>query len=116
MKKIIVILIIISSSISQIFAQVGKIEGKLISASGNAGIAFATVKFSNENGVFTDENGEFQIEDLPLGTYNLVVTCIGSKVYSICMSNIIMKSAHRTIRRDKRHDIINKIDRIRVAV
>ena len=77
MKKIIVILIIISSSISQIFAQVGKIEGKLISASGNAGIAFATVKFSNENGVFTDENGEFQIEDLPLGTYNLVVTCIG---------------------------------------
>ena len=97
MKKIIVILIIISSSISQIFAQVGKIEGKLISASGNAGIAFATVKFSNENGVFTDENGEFQIEDLPLGTYNLVVTCIGFEKLDIPSVSLTAQSPSKNL-------------------
>ncbi len=77
MKKVIVLVLIFTSCASQIFAQTGKIEGKLVSESGNEAIAFATVKFSNENGVFTDENGEFQIENLPLGSYNLVVTCIG---------------------------------------
>jgi len=72
------ILIYIYFSFSSILiAQNGKIEGRIVSSSNTTGVAYATVKFTNEIGEFSNENGEFLIENLPLGSYNLVITCIG---------------------------------------
>ncbi len=83
MKKIGLFFVIILSYISQIHAQYGTISGKLISSSNNSGIAFATIKFNFEQGVFTNENGDFLIENLELGTYNLVITCVGFEKLSL---------------------------------
>ncbi|HRF77361.1 MAG TPA: TonB-dependent receptor [Chitinophagales bacterium] len=73
-------LLFITSALS-LQAQNGVIFGKLISDKTEDGVAYATVKYGINAGVYTNVNGEFRITDLGAGTYTLEISCIGYEMY-----------------------------------
>jgi len=77
MKKIIVILILLSASFS--FSQnVGIVKGKVIDASTRAAIPFVNVLIPGTTiGTATDDNGEFILEKVPLGYVKLEFSFLG---------------------------------------
>jgi hypothetical protein len=59
------------------------ISGKIIAATDKKPLLFASVFISNTTkGQQTDENGAFQLNDVPAGEIDLVVTYVGFKRYS----------------------------------
>lgn len=58
-------------------AQECKVTGRVVSADNQQGLAFVNVSLNNTYGTFTDDNGDFVIDNLPAGTYTLQVSCIG---------------------------------------
>lgn len=87
-------------TIAGTFAQSGDITGKVSDSKGQP-VSFATVQLQNTQlGASTDDDGNYQIYNVPSGTYTLMVTYIGYKQYtqSIAVSagsvtvNIILTS------------------------
>lgn len=95
MKHIFTIVLCISTSL--IFAQgrggygggssqiTGKVTGQLVDEATKEPVPYATVVLKTltdgktVNGVITDDNGQFKIINVKLGTYNLVVSFVGYK-------------------------------------
>jgi iron complex outermembrane receptor protein len=69
-------------SISSISAQ-NTITGIVIDKSTNESIIFANIYLPDlEKGTTTDDNGIFKIENLPSGTYKIIVSFIGYETQS----------------------------------
>lgn len=68
--------------ISPVYAQevVSSIRGKVLDADSEAPVPFASVTLAGTNppiGAYADESGDFEIANLPVGRYDLVVTMPG---------------------------------------
>jgi Fe(3+) dicitrate transport protein len=66
----------------QVFGQDCKVIGRVVSSDNQQGLAFVNVSLNNTYGTFTDENGNYSVEQLPAGTYTLQISCIGFEDYS----------------------------------
>jgi outer membrane receptor for ferrienterochelin and colicins len=75
--SIVIIWILITSTL--VFSQSGRITGKITDSAGNE-IAFATITVTKQ-GTFSNETGDYLLEDVPFGTWQLNVTFIGYKPY-----------------------------------
>lgn len=60
------------------FAQTGVLKGKVVDANSNETVAFADILIENTN-LYTNSNelGEFRIDDIPPGVYNIKVSSLG---------------------------------------
>lgn len=83
MKQLIFSSLIAFLTFSAVMGQRGSLKGVVVDMSTTENISFATValmKAGEQNaftGTVSDENGEFLIEKIPLGTYQMVVSFIG---------------------------------------
>ncbi|MES2620869.1 MAG: carboxypeptidase-like regulatory domain-containing protein, partial [Bacteroidota bacterium] len=61
-----------------LFAQKGSVKGYIYDKANGEGVAFATVKIEGTDvGAATDEQGFFNIPNLAVGPYKVVVSYIG---------------------------------------
>jgi iron complex outermembrane receptor protein len=81
MKKIILILFIVVSYTSIIFAQ-SEIKGTIKDSKTKEVIAFANITLGNKLGMVSNEKGYFEFKNLKAGNYNLVVSFLGFEKYS----------------------------------
>ncbi len=67
------------------FAQkTGSITGKIVDKATQETLPFVNIAIVNTTkGTSADENGRFQISDIPVGTYNVLITYVGYKNYTI---------------------------------
>ncbi len=90
MKQLIIILTILASS-QFCFSQSGIIKGHVQNNNENEGLAFANVFLDNTNiKTNTDSNGDFIIDNIPAGIYDLKISFIGfqdTTLTSIKVSN-----------------------------
>jgi outer membrane receptor protein involved in Fe transport len=84
--KIKATLLLLLSSIAMSFAQSATVSGKILDKSNNSSIPYATIviKLGDKiiTGGITDEKGEFTLDKIALGTYDLEVQFIGYKSHS----------------------------------
>ncbi|MDG5491926.1 TonB-dependent receptor [Psychroserpens sp. SPM9] len=60
------------------------LKGEIIESNNNQALAFVNVYFPQlEKGTVTDDNGKFQMSNIPNGTHKLVVSSVGFETYSI---------------------------------
>ncbi len=60
-----------------------KLSGRIIAADGKKPVVSASVFLSNTSiGSVTNENGEFILEHVPTGKFNLVVVSLGFETYT----------------------------------
>ncbi|HKJ06396.1 MAG TPA: TonB-dependent receptor, partial [Flavobacteriaceae bacterium] len=78
MKKYIIVLFLCIFTQSVLAQNVGKIEGRVIDAQTREPIEFANVIVTNQQvGAITKENGEFVINNVPLGYVKLTISILG---------------------------------------
>ncbi len=78
-----IILFSFALSISQVFSQ-GIIRGKISNPVNNEPVPFANVLILNTDfGAVSDENGLYEIKDIPPGLYNVRASFVGYKVQTI---------------------------------
>ncbi|MBK6483456.1 MAG: TonB-dependent receptor [Chitinophagaceae bacterium] len=83
MKHFLLIIVFICSGLLA-FAQSGIIRGKVFDAFNNQPIEFATIVVQNTNsGAGTDAEGNYLVEGLKPGLYNIVVSSIGYKTKTV---------------------------------
>jgi hypothetical protein len=71
----------------------GSITGQILDKNTQKGISFASVQLQNTTkGVVSDENGAFRITEIPVKTYNLLVSVVGYKPFTLY--NIIINSGN----------------------
>lgn len=71
-------LIVIKPSFSQEYTQI--IRGKVVDAQSKAPIEFANINITTTEhkiGTISDENGDFRIENVPVGRHDLIISFIG---------------------------------------
>lgn len=101
MKKFIVSALICILAISNGLAQRGSIKGVVSDENTGENIPFATVAITKEDeenaftGSVSDEKGQFLIEDIPFGTYDMIVSFIGYNSREI--SDLSLSSDNRDI-------------------
>lgn len=62
----------------------GTIKGKIFSSTNNAPVDFANIAIQGSSkGTISDENGNYEITGLAVGTYNLQVSYVGFKVKTV---------------------------------
>jgi outer membrane receptor protein involved in Fe transport len=61
----------------------GKITGKVVDAKDKSALIGATVKVSNGSGAITDDNGEYTILNVDVGTYSVTASYIGYDPQSV---------------------------------
>lgn len=64
-----------------LFSQITLLSGLVVSEKGD-GIPFAKVQLSQKYGTITDENGKFQFENIPYGSYVLSITSYDYENYT----------------------------------
>jgi len=65
-------------------AQTGTIKGKVYDKNEKEGLAFANVFLVNHKiGAGTDLNGDFRIDSIPIGTYDLRITYLGYQDFTL---------------------------------
>ncbi|WNH11725.1 TonB-dependent receptor [Thalassobellus suaedae] len=75
--------ILLLLAITNLYAQ-NSIKGNIIDTNTGEGLAFVNIYFTGlEKGTSTNENGDFLIDNLPSGNYNMLVSFIGYKTKSI---------------------------------
>lgn len=82
MKKIIITIAIVFSSVLSLYAQTGTVEGKVLSANNPVSNVTVTVSGTGK-GVTTDAAGWFEIKDIKEGNYTLNFSYLGYKSQSI---------------------------------
>lgn len=88
-KALIAFLIILSAA-QWSYAQKFSISGKVTDAAGGAPLSNASVYINNSTrGTATDENGFFSFSELPVGTYEIVISYVGykTKLVSVKLSS-----------------------------
>ncbi len=81
--RLALILFSLALSISQGFSQ-GIIRGKISNPVNNQPVSFANVLILNSDfGAVSDENGLYEIKDIPPGLYNVRASFVGYKVQTI---------------------------------
>ncbi len=99
MKQRVLFSLMVLLTFASAHAQRGSLKGVIIDKSSSENISFATValmKAGEENaltGAVSDQNGEFMIEKIPYGTYQLVVSFIGYNSRQI--PDVTVSSANR---------------------
>ena len=87
-KKIATIFLSVLFSI-QLSAQTGTLKGKVISTINNDFLSYANVSLQNTKlTVITDSLGNYEIKNIPVGTYNIICSYVGYKqkvVYEIAI-------------------------------
>ncbi|MCA0362747.1 MAG: TonB-dependent receptor [Bacteroidetes bacterium] len=81
-------------SIFPVFSQKqGSISGKIRDKSSQEELAFVNLQLSNSTkGATTDESGNFRISNIPVGSYNLVVSYVGYKPFTLY--NIVVNTGN----------------------
>ena len=91
-NKITLLFFLISFSFISLKAQTGTLTGKVLSVSGNQPIVYADVVLENTTYyTSTDENGNFKIENIKPGVYNLLVSSLGfqqERISELTIGNI----------------------------
>ncbi len=83
MKKTCTLLLILLISSISIFGQHAIIKGKVVNNETLDPVTNANVIVSvNKYNTSTDNNGEFKINDIHLGTYKISISCVGYKTYN----------------------------------
>lgn len=78
------------------FAQVGKVKGKVYNINNNSPVPFASIIISNINlGAVTDVNGNYVIENVAPGVYNISCSLVGYK--SATQYEVRVTSVRQTI-------------------
>jgi len=101
MKQLVFASLILLLTFSAALGQKGSLKGVIVDKSTTENISFATValmKAGEQNaftGTVSDENGEFLIEKVPFGTYQMVVSFIGYKSRQI--PDVTFSSANKEI-------------------
>ena len=101
MKKILVSTLLFSFAITSLISQSGSVKGMVTDETTKEVIPFATValiKNGEENaltGTVSDKDGQFYIENIPYGSYNVLVSFIGFK--SKELTDIKVSSAKKEI-------------------
>ncbi len=98
MKQLLFLLFFAFIEITAAFGQRGSVKGVILDKSNGENISFATVAMTDagdENaftGTVSDENGVFLIEEIPYGTYQVVVSFIG--YLSMIIPDVTVSSAN----------------------
>jgi hypothetical protein len=89
-----ILIICLLFGIHSLFAQkVGSVSGKVIDKSSQEVLPFVNLQLSGTNlGATTNENGEFRISNIPVKTYNLIVSYVGYK--SFTLYNLVVNSGN----------------------
>ncbi|CAG4988798.1 Metal-pseudopaline receptor CntO [Dyadobacter sp. CECT 9275] len=77
--KIYLSLVILLLSFTKLYAQTGRISGRVVNASGAAEESVNIILKGTGKGTLTSANGDFEFSALPAGTYHLLGTGIGIK-------------------------------------
>ena len=98
-QQLLLSIFILLSVFPSALGQNGSLAGQVVDDSTGENISFATVALMNEGelnaftGTVSNENGEFLIEKIPFGTYQLVVSFIGYQSREI--PNVTLSSSDR---------------------
>ena len=96
MKQRIFMILILALSINTSFAQTGQISGRVFNEINNESIPFADVIIEgNQVGAISDENGNYIIDNLKPGTYNVIGSFLGFK--KVILYEIIVNPIKPTI-------------------
>lgn len=96
MKQRIFMIMILVLSINKSFAQTGQISGRVFNEINNESIPFADVIIEgNQIGAISDENGNYIIDNLQAGTYNVIGSFLGFK--KVILYEIIVNPIKPTI-------------------
>jgi len=83
-KNILIPLLTLFLVVSPTFAQSGVLKGKVLDANSNESVAFADILIENTNLYSSsDEMGEFRIENIPPGVYNISVSSLGYETQTL---------------------------------
>ncbi len=83
-KNIFLIFFLLLTGVCITKAQTFSIKGKVVDAASKKAIPYVTVliKGNTEKETVTDDNGNFQLNNLPLGEYEINISCMGYLTYS----------------------------------
>jgi hypothetical protein len=97
MKQIkILILLVANIIVSNVYAQVGAINGTVINKTTQLPIKGATISIANtNNGAISDSSGSFFINNIKVGTYNVLITAVGFKPFNLY--NVIVNSGNQQV-------------------
>ncbi|PID58411.1 MAG: hypothetical protein CR986_07850 [Ignavibacteriae bacterium] len=95
MKRIILIIFLISSSVYSQNKPIGKLEGKVLDASNMNPLMGANIFIrSLSKGTSSNENGEYQINELTVGTYKVEISYLGYD--KVTKTDVIIRSDRTT--------------------
>jgi hypothetical protein len=87
MRKVLIIILLLVCLPAIVFSQLN-LSGKVVDAFTHKPLAAVSVYLSNTSiGNTTNENGKFTIHNIPIGKYDLVVSCIGYETFSTVISS-----------------------------
>ena len=93
LKKIIFSFYFFFSIFSAFSQKIGSISGKVRDKSSQEELPFVNLQLSGSNkGATTDESGNFRISNIPVGSYNLVVSYVGYKPFTLY--NIVVNTGN----------------------
>ena len=103
-KTLIALLVICYISIQAIYAQNGQIKGKITDAFSNQPVIGATIKIdASTTGGITDSAGNYSLNDLNPGVYNLVFSSLGYKtkpVFDVVVTNAMATNLNVSLESD----------------
>jgi hypothetical protein len=94
MKPLLAFFILLHLTSFTCFAQSNFIQGRVVYGAGDSAVLNASVFITNTSrGTFSNQQGAFLLEDVPVGTYDLVVSCIGfeTQVYTYRAGQLPLK-------------------------
>ncbi len=90
------------------FAQTGSISGKI--SDGNTSIPFCSIGLKGTNfGAISKENGEFSLQNIPVGSYTLLVTLVGFDTYERKINVSGNKDIQLTIFLNPKENTLNEV-------
>jgi hypothetical protein len=116
MRHLATIFLIFSSAIALIAQPTQTIRGSVIHQFTNLPIPFASISqmgSKNPFGTTTDSSGNFIIANIPVGRYNLKVSCIGYD--ELIINEVIVSSAKETVLLIELKESITMLDEVEIS-